>query len=142
MTDANWPYECGEVLRDDDDRWWHVLSRYRDVDTGKRFYRLADATHTEYKDRAHADWIEGDFESDEWNTNTKPAAERGYRVNGRLVGPSQIQHAKGNECLHEQQCPNCGSDGKGEIDIINDHAEERAYGECRVCNEMWEIDDE
>jgi len=137
---SDWFYLTGAVLiHPETDEWWHVIGRMRDVDTGTRFYRLADATHTEYKERLHADWVE-DWDSAGWRTNTKPAAERGYRVNGRLVGPKDIHRARGNACIHNQRCPNCGGDGNAEIDVIVDHAENRVYCECLSCNEMWEGD--
>jgi len=141
MTDPDWFYDTGAVIiHPETGEWWHVLSRYRDVDTNTQFYRIGDATHTEYKDRIHADWLE-EWDSAGWKTNTKPAAERGYRVNGVLCGPERVDYHKDKECVHGYQCPECESDGWGELDIIHDHAEERIVCECRVCNNKWEVSD-
>lgn len=141
MTD--WLFDVDAVITEtDSERWWHVLNRFKDVDQGERYYRLADATHTEYKEKMYADRVESEFESAGWKTSTKPAAERGFRVNGVLCGPSDVDHWKGNDCLHERSCPDCGADGMGEIDIIQDHAEERLYCECRECGEEWDDSDE
>jgi hypothetical protein len=146
MSETEWQFDDGEVLRaKDSGRWWHVIHRWQDIDSDHRQYELADATHTEYKTLLADDvegigLIEGLFESAGWGTNTKPAAERGYRVNGRLVGPKAIHRARGNACIHNQRCPNCGADGNAEIDVIVDHAEDRVYCECLRCNEMWEGD--
>jgi hypothetical protein len=146
MSESGWQFDAGEVLlAKDSGRWWHVSHRWQDVDNDQRQYELADATHTEYKiliadDVEGFGSIEGMFESAGWTTNTKPAAERGYRVNGVLCGPRKIQKWKGQECVHEYQCPTCGADGYGELDVIHDHAEDRVCCECRMCNEMWEVD--
>jgi len=136
MTD--WQYNRHGVLYGPDEtQWWHVLNRYRDVDNGNRFYRLADATHTEYKDRARAEWIESAFHGAEWSTSTKPAAERGWRINGCLVGPGGIEWAKDRKCVHELECPQCSEDSPKAIDVIVDHSEQTTTGECRICGHSW-----
>jgi len=137
---SDWFYNTGAVLiHPETGAWWHVLNRHRDVDNNQRYYRLADATHTEYMDRVHADWVE-EWDSAGWKTNTKPAAERGFRVNSVLCGPTQIDHWKGQDCLHEYQCPECESDGRGEIDIIHEQERNRVRCECRVCKHEWRVD--
>jgi len=143
MTD--WKFDYHEVLKDDDGYWWHVLNRLESVDTDTRQYELADGTHTEYK-TLNADDVEGwqdhdgMFDSTGWSTDTKPAAENGFRVNGALCEPESIEFWRGNDCLHEVECPRCGADGNGQIDIIHDIENREVQSShyiCGACSEQW-----
>jgi len=139
---TEWQFSENEVLENEAGEWWHVIYRLESVDGPASFYVLEDATHTERK-QLHREDVEGElgmFESCGWETNGKPASKHGFRVNGVLCGPSQVQHYKGTECLHEYECPSCGEDGKGEIDIIHD-IEDREIAKttliCEACNTHW-----
>ena len=142
MSNPDWFYDTGAVVEHPETgAWWHIIGRLRDVDTGSRFYRLADATHTEYMERTHADYVEGEFESLGWSTDTKPAAENGFRVNGVLCGPQDIDHYKGKKCVHERQCSECGMAREGYIDIIHSFEDGELHKtmlECRSCGNCWE----
>jgi len=144
-TMTNWKFGKNEVLVRDNE-WWHVRHRRQCVDCEDREYVLADATHTDYK-TLHADDVEGWdgyeglFESDGWETTHKPASVNGYRVNGVLCGPEGLNHRQGQECVHERECPNCGADGMGEIDIIHAIEDKEVVDtqcECRECETVWE----
>jgi hypothetical protein len=140
---TEWLFDYNEVLEDSDGYWWHVVDRLESIDGNKKQYELADATHTEYK-TLHKDDVEGElgmFESCEWHTRTKPATENGFRVNGILCGPKQIDFWKDGDCIHEYECPDCGADGKREIDVIhsfNNQELEKTQLECRTCGYCWE----
>jgi len=144
MTD--WKFNHNEVLLDDEGHWWHVLDRFQSVDSDKRRYELADATHTEYKMFNAADvegWDDhdGTFESAGWETNSKPAAINGFRVNGTLCGPQTIDYWRGHKCLHEYECPECGTMREGSIDIIHSFEDaelNKTMLECRECGFSWE----
>jgi hypothetical protein len=80
------------------------------------------------------------MESLGWTTNTKPAAEHGFRVNGVLCGPGNVANWKGTECLHDYTCPECGAAGKAEIDIIHSIENRDVQStrcECRECGHGW-----
>jgi len=144
---SDWQFDQHEVLADDEGYWWHVLDRLESIDGSKQQYELADATHTEYK-TLHRDDVEGElgmFTSLKWSTTTKPAADRGYRVNGVLCGRQQIDYWRGTECVHEYSCPDCGREGKTDIDIIHGYGDgeyQWTACECRVCDYVWEATDE
>lgn len=147
---TNWKFDYNEVLLDDENRWWHVLERFESVDSDERRYRLADATHTEYK-MLSADDVEGwegydgMFESAGWSTDTKPAAANGFRVNGTLCGPAEIQFWKDGRCIHEHTCPHCGEESKRGIDIIHSFEDcelNKTMLECRECGACWEEDND
>jgi len=146
---SNWQFDTNEVLVDDDGGWWHVLHRWQCVDCADRRYELADATHTAYEE-FHADDVEGWdgyeglYTSAGWETSHKPASINGFRVNGVLCGPIHVDHYRGTECKHDRECPNCGADGYGEIDIIVDYeAAEVAcvHLSCLECGHDWEADE-
>ena len=148
MTEQNWLFDCHEVVENAAGEWWHIIARWQSVDCDNRKYELADATHTEYK-TLHAGDVEGlpsedpMFESCGWDTNTKPAAERGFRVNGVLCGPSKIDYWRGNACSHDATCPHCESDGREDIDIIHDIKSREVQSShyiCRECGEQWSED--
>jgi len=140
-----WQFDHHEVLEDPDGYWWHVVDRLESIDASKKQYELADATHTEYKTlhKLDVEGLESEapmFDSLGWGTDTKPAAENGYRVNGVLCGPGAYEYWLGNECLHEIECDVCGADGKGEIDIIHDiegQEVRRSQYNCRECGSKW-----
>lgn len=143
MTD--WTFAVDEVLEDRDGKWWHVLTQWEEVNGDGRKYELADATHTEYK-TLHAGDVEGLpseeplFTSAGWSSYTKPASVEGYRVNGVLCGPSNIDHWRSVECAHDYECPECGREGAAEIDIIHSHENGEVVEtrcECRICNHTW-----
>jgi len=145
----SWKFGNNEVLRNQDNEWWHVIHRRQCVDCDDREYVLADATHTDYK-TLHADDVEGWdsydglFESDGWETTFKPASVNGYRVNGVLCGPKHIAHYRGNECHHDRKCPECGADGMGEIDVIVDYEDAEVLQVnlyCRLCDQQWSEDE-
>ena len=146
---SDWQFNNGEVLTDTDGHWWHVLHRRQCVDCEERRYELADATHTEYKE-LHADDVEGAigvqlFESDGWTADMKPASVHGFRVNGTLCGPQETDRYKGKACLHDRECPECGCDGRDEIDVIHSIESKQVTVttcECRVCKHSWTVDNE
>ena len=143
MTD--WMFDYNEVLEDDDGYWWHVVDRLKSIDGSKKQYELADATHTEYKTlhKLDVEGLESEdpmFESLGWSTDTKPAAEHGFRVNGVLCGPGSIEHWRDSKCLHDAKCEQCSADGKGEIDIVHDIENREVQATqyiCRECGEQW-----
>lgn len=141
---SDWQFNKNEVLLNEDEDWWHVVDRLESVDGPSRYYVLEDATHTE-RQQLHKDDVEGDlgmFESAGWDTNTKPASEHGFRVNGVLCGPSNVEFWKGNECVHEEECLSCGAAGYGEIDVIHDIENQEVVKtryECRECDAEWVV---
>lgn len=146
---TEWLFEYNEVLADREGYWWHVVDRVTSIDNDRQQYELADATHTEYK-TLHKTDVEGLpseeplFTSLGWTTNTKPATERGYRVNGVLCGRQQIDYWRGTECSHEYACPACGEDGAAAIDIINSYRNREPVWtvcECRICDHVWKEND-
>jgi hypothetical protein len=144
---TEWQFSENEVLENEDGEWWHVIHRLESVDGPASFYVLEDATHTEQK-QLHREDVEGErgmFESCGWETNTKPAAEQGYIVNGVLCGKANVDYWRGNKCLHDKECGECGADGKGEIDIIRDIEGGQAQSIqciCRECGHQWSDSDE
>jgi len=142
MTESDWQFNKNEVLENDNGDWWHVVNRLESVDGPSRYYVLEDATHTE-RQQLHKDDVEGElgmFESCGWDTNTKPATENGFRVNGVLCGPNSIDYWRGNACTHDAACQHCGSDGRDEIDIIHDIKNREVQSShyiCRECGEQW-----
>jgi len=144
---TEWQFSENEVLENEEGEWWHVIYRLESIDGPASFYVLEDATHTE-RSQYHREDVEGElgmFESCGWETNTKPAAEHGYRVNGVLCGKGRIDYWRGNKCLHEAECGSCGADGKGEIDIIHDIENREVQSTqyiCRECGEQWSDSDE
>ena len=144
-SDADrWAYDVYDVLVDPEGRWWHVSERYVDTDTGDRLYYLWDGNHT--GDRyCSAEWVEerDEFEAAGWSTNTKPAHERGYRVNGMLCEPVAVDRWRGNPCVSDHNCENCGETTEGEADIlVNLDGQERTavWIECAACGETTEIE--
>jgi len=141
---SNWQFDTDEVLSDSDGRWWHVVHRWRCADCGDRRYELADATHSEYQE-LHADDVEGAvtdalFESEGWETTTKPASVNGYRVNGVLCGPSQMENRRGLSCIHEYDCPDYGADGYCAIHVVRDYEDgtlRTTQLACRECGHEW-----
>jgi len=143
--ETGWHFQQNEVLEDKNGQWWHIIHRRKCVDCGQRKYELADASHTEYT-TLHAGDLEG-LESEDplmeslgWTTKTKPAAEAGFRVNGVLCGPSEVEHYKDNQCFHEHTCPECDEDSKDGIDIIHSHENGEVQAttlECRTCGHTW-----
>ena len=114
MADAflDWAFEVGDVIVRDENEWWHVTKRLRDEESQERMYKLWDATHTK-QEYYYAEEAEHVFESAGWSLpiGTKPASERGYRVNGFLCGPSDVEkrcswpHGRRNR----YRCPECGN---------------------------------
>lgn len=68
--------------------YWHVIGRMIDADTGERYYRLADATHTNYQQCVEDDLRE-DVEPVRIRMAIKPASVFGQRVDGVLRGPNE-----------------------------------------------------
>lgn len=133
---SEWEFEEGEVLEDADARWWHVTKRLVDVDSDKwnRYYTLQDATHTTVTECMDAQDVADLHERTGIVCSGKPAATHGYRVNGVLCGPSDVDHYKGTKCLHNHECPTCGADGLNDVDVIVDHAEDVTRYVCRQCD--------
>ena len=127
----DWTFDKHEVVTDRDGQWWHILQRFVDVDTEDKRYRLADATHTEYQSLP-ADDVEHIYESAGWSTTTKPAAERGYRVNGILCGPSGVDYFCGPDraIRDTYDCPECGST---KVNVIIDYETEEKRCRCEYC---------
>lgn len=123
MTD--WKFDHHEVIEDDEGYWWHVVDRYKSVDSDARYYRLYDATHTADK-RLTAEYVEGrdvedcPYESCGWSTTTKPAHEHGYRVNGVLCEPAGVDRNLGKSCVSDWSCPNCGEETTEDADVVID----------------------
>jgi len=142
---TEWLFDYNEVLEDSDGYWWHVVDRLESIDGTKKQYELADATHTEYKTlhKLDVEGLESEdpmFESCGWSTDTKPAAENGFRVNGVLCGPGSIDYWRDGKCVHSAACPECSADGKAEIDIIHDIENREVQATqyiCRECGEQW-----
>lgn len=132
---SDWQFEDGEVLADKDGIWWHVTERLVDVDSDKwnRYYTLQDATHTEIKRAFNAEDVEDLYERTSIVCSGKPAAKHGYTVNGVLCGPSEVDHYRGNKCLHDHECPDCDASAPWNIDVIVDHSESITRYICRVC---------
>ena len=138
---SDWLFDRDAVLLDKEGYWWHVRDRYVDVDTGDRQYGLEDATWTAYE-RDDAEYIEEQYESDGWKTDTKPAHERGYRVNGSLCGPSSIDFWRGGACVSDHDCAHCGETTQGAADIIislEDRERAAAWIECGACDDVTEL---
>jgi hypothetical protein len=142
---SDWRFDHQEVLADREGYWWHVVDRWESLDKNQQKYELADATHTEYKTLHKLD-VEGmsseesSFTSLGWTTPTKPATERGYRVNGVLAGRNQIDYWRGTKCNHEYECPECGENGLETIDIIHSIRNRDIVWtvcECRICDHVW-----
>jgi len=141
---TEWKYDNGDVLIDENGYWWHVQERYKCVDTGRRMYHLWDGTHTA-DDMLAAEWLERkkDTTFAGWNTDTKPAYENGFRVNGILSEPANVDRWKGNECVSDFDCENCGETTRGNADHIVNHAKKEVAGawiECNECGQKTIID--
>lgn len=131
----DWQFEDGEVVEASEGKWWHVTQRLVDVDsdTYNRFYTLWDATHTEKEACLPAEEVEQLYDRTGIVCSGKPAAKHGYRVNGTLCGPSEVEKYRGKECLHDHECPDCTSSEPWNIDVIVDHSESITRYICRVC---------
>jgi len=141
---SDWEFEENEVVEDSDGRWWHITQRLVDVDSDKwnRYYSLWDATHTEQNRAMNAEDVGSMYDRTGIVCKGKPAAKHGYRVNGVLCGPSDVDHWLGKECLHDHECPSCESDGMRDIDVIVDHAESVTRYLCRECEHEVQVSNE
>lgn len=69
-------------------QYHHVGARFIQVDTGERFYRIWDATHTSRWTVWEGD-AKADFAPVRVQMTLKPAAVFGKRVGGILAGPNE-----------------------------------------------------
>jgi hypothetical protein len=145
-NDSDWQFDHYGVLVDDGERWWHVTGRFERADSGARYYRLQDGTHTNER-WVHADDAEGaigdgQFESLGWSTRTKPASQRGFRVNGVLCEPARVLGWLGQSCASDHECESCGESTKEGADIILDlwdREVDSAWLRCQACGETTVI---
>lgn len=141
MTD--WKFDYHDVLIGPEGYWWHVAERYESRDTGDRLYYLWDGTHTA-DDYARADYVESEYSYAGWSTDTKPAFEYGFRVNGILTEPANVDRWRGQECQSEYGCGDCGEDTMGDADIITNYANQEVLGawiDCQACGTKTAIGD-
>jgi len=132
---SDWKFAKDEVVSDRDGQWWHIMDRYESIDSDRRKYHIADATHTEYKDVVAEDMEDfGDWSSEGWSCICKPAAKRGVRINGVLAEPSSIPYWRGNECKHDYPCGSCGAPCE-RVDILMTRT--HVLTECRECGEWY-----
>ena len=142
---SDWKHERNDVLIDENGRWWHVFHRYECRDTGDRMYHLWDATHTG-DDIVNAEYLEdsrSEFTAAGWRTDTKPAHENGYRVNGVLTEPTGRERWLGNAVVFDHDCPNCGESTKDDADVIVNLVKRQRQDiwiDCRACGVRSAID--
>jgi hypothetical protein len=143
-------YQRWQIVHDGTGQLWHITSRWRDEDTGQRWYFLEDMTWTD-GERRDAQWLdETGAATGHRIEGTKPAVELGYRVNGRLCGPEEaatkLQRDRSNDrgCIHDRvPCSNCE---KGDSELIDHVATlrggvERVTTWCRLCGHMEVFED-
>jgi hypothetical protein len=138
---SDWPFGYHEVLQDPDGYWWHVVERYKCIDTGRQMYRLYDGTHTGDRYES-AESVKRNYESLGWETDTKPAHEHGYRVNGVLCEPMDVERWLGNSCVSDHDCPACGESTEQAADIVVSHQHRevaKAEIRCGACGETNEV---
>lgn len=89
MTGDTARYGRGAVIQKERDahRYYHIVNRYRDIDTGEVKYRYWDATHT-HDYHALAEDLHAEFRPAGFSlpAGVKPAAVFGGRIDGLLVG--------------------------------------------------------
>jgi len=71
--------------------YWHVVSRYVDLDDGHVSYRIANPTHSQDLRYSETD-VHADFENTgiRLPVDVKPAAVFGERIDGRLRGKNEV----------------------------------------------------
>jgi len=71
--------------------YWHVVNRYREVDSAEVSYRIANPTHTQDLRRKEID-VHVDFENTgiRLPIGVKPAGVFGHRVDGILRGKNEV----------------------------------------------------
>lgn len=141
---SSWRFDEYEVIkpREGEKEWWHIYQRFMDIDSGERYYKIYDATHSDWE-HWNAFELEDIYESARWKCRTKPAAKRGWRVNGHLCGPSTFDYWKGTACRHDYECPECGESSDAGLDIIIQLSGDKHHTKivCRKCsNEWWDIE--
>lgn len=145
---SDWRFDYHEVLVDEHGRWWHVVDRLESVDGDGRMYRLYDGTHTA-DDYIRARYVEGDateepeFAAAGFTTDTKPAHEHGFRVNGVLCEPAHVERWLGTDCRSDHDCPHCGEPTTQAADIVaylENQEVQSVEIRCGACGETNEVE--
>lgn len=94
---ANPRYGRGALIQSKrDGRYYHIVNRYRDLDTGRIKYRYWDPTHTRdyhcVAEDLHADFRPAGISL---SPGVKPAAVFGGRIGGILVGRREMWGKEG-----------------------------------------------